>query len=566
MGKRDSKAAKAKRAERRGKGALKTEEKTAKGEQKQKRRDANRQDDEDLEKVLKEFAAMQADEAKVGEQAVPPPSPRANGSLTLHPSGNELLLFGGEHFDGKKNTFYNELYRYSIKRNDWRLVTSKRAPPPRSSHQAAAVPTGGGSLFVFGGEFSSANQSQFYHYRDLWCLDLATYVWEQVQAKNGPSARSGHRMVHCRDRLLVFGGFFDNLRDVKYYNDAHVFDLSLYQWHKLVTAPGDPVPQPRSGCSLAADPAAGAVFLYGGYYKKKVAMQQFDSHKDKAAVEELSETGVEFRDTWRLDLFGDSASGVRPGSWTQQKKSGAPPSSRSGCSMVLNRGRLVVFGGVHDEDTADGDGLVSEFYADAHSYTIETGRWRALAVESKPGKPAALAAADSGGGEGGVASRAAEGGDATSLLALGGGRRRNRNRNDSDDEDVAGAAALAAGTAAGAAEPPLAESEEGGAASAPAPCPRMNHRVALKGNTMYVYGGLYEPEESSEITLNDMWSVDLSKLDGWTCLHAGNAPEDALVRELSDDGSSSDDSSEGEGEEEESGSSDSEDETAGPPS
>ena len=51
MGKRDSKAAKAKRAERRGKGALKTEEKTAKGEQKQKRRDANRQDDEDLEKA-----------------------------------------------------------------------------------------------------------------------------------------------------------------------------------------------------------------------------------------------------------------------------------------------------------------------------------------------------------------------------------------------------------------------------------------------------------------------------------------------------------------------------------
>ena len=43
---------------------------------------------------------------------------------------------------------------------------------------------------------------------------------------------------------------------------------------------------------------AGAVFLYGGYYKKKVAMQQFDSHKDKAAVEELSETGIEYRDLW----------------------------------------------------------------------------------------------------------------------------------------------------------------------------------------------------------------------------------------------------------------------------
>ncbi len=103
MGKRDSKAAKAKRSERRGKAALKTEEKTAKSETKQDRRDANKQDSEDLEKVasrartlarhahlactergpchrtffcaqvLKELAAIQAAEAAVGDLVVPPP-------------------------------------------------------------------------------------------------------------------------------------------------------------------------------------------------------------------------------------------------------------------------------------------------------------------------------------------------------------------------------------------------------------------------------------------------------------------------------------------------------------
>jgi hypothetical protein len=213
MGKRDTKAAKAKRAERRGKGALKTGDKTAKSEEKQQRRDANQQDNEDLEKVraaatrssapfsaaaqppsappnpplrphpqvLKELAALQASEAVAGEQVVPPPSPRVNSSLTNHPSGNELLVFGGELYDGKKNHFYSDLFRYSIKRNEWRLVSAKRSPPPRSSHQAVAVPSGGGSVFIFGGEFSSANQTQFYHYRDLWCLDLTTWKWEQVQ-------------------------------------------------------------------------------------------------------------------------------------------------------------------------------------------------------------------------------------------------------------------------------------------------------------------------------------------------------------------------------------------------
>ena len=60
MGKRDTKAAKAKRAERRGKGAAKTEAKTEIAQGKQARRDANAKDEEDLDAVLKEFSAMQA--------------------------------------------------------------------------------------------------------------------------------------------------------------------------------------------------------------------------------------------------------------------------------------------------------------------------------------------------------------------------------------------------------------------------------------------------------------------------------------------------------------------------
>ena len=49
MGKRDGKAAKAKRAERRGKGSLKTEQKTAIAEGKQERKKAFAKDEEDLD-------------------------------------------------------------------------------------------------------------------------------------------------------------------------------------------------------------------------------------------------------------------------------------------------------------------------------------------------------------------------------------------------------------------------------------------------------------------------------------------------------------------------------------
>ena len=337
----------------------------------------------------------QASEA-AKEEVVPPPSPRCHASLTVHPSREgELLLFGGEHYDGKRQRFYADLFRYSIKRNEWKRVVVPGMPPPRSTHQAVGVAAAGGQLWVFGGSLV-AERDDFRHYRDLWCLDLATGAWEQVSAKNGPSARSGHRMALVRDKLLVFGGFFDNLREVKYYNDLHLFDLSMYKWTRVTPEPHAPVPSPRSGFQLVSEGGADGVYLYGGYFKKKVVMQQFDSHKSKAETDELSETGVEYQDLWHYD--------VPTATWTALKRSGAPPSLRSGFALALHRKRLVLFGGVHDEDTPDGDGLVSEFYNDLHAYSLEAGRWhplalnapRAKAEKAKPSKAADAGAAAAG--------------------------------------------------------------------------------------------------------------------------------------------------------------------------
>lgn len=47
--------------------------------------------------------------------------------------------------------------------------------------QAVVVPQGGGQLWIFGGEFASPDGEQFYHYKDLWVLHLATKTWEQVR-------------------------------------------------------------------------------------------------------------------------------------------------------------------------------------------------------------------------------------------------------------------------------------------------------------------------------------------------------------------------------------------------
>jgi N-acetylneuraminic acid mutarotase len=54
----------------------------------------------------------------------------------VHACSGELILFGGEYYNGKKVEVYNELYRWNIEKNEWRKVESPNGPKPRCSHQA----------------------------------------------------------------------------------------------------------------------------------------------------------------------------------------------------------------------------------------------------------------------------------------------------------------------------------------------------------------------------------------------------------------------------------------------
>ena len=65
----------------------------------------------------------------------PQPS-RRNFSLTANPSrADELLLFGGESFNGKNVRCFNELYVVRSGQR-WFQANTPNAPPPRDSHQA----------------------------------------------------------------------------------------------------------------------------------------------------------------------------------------------------------------------------------------------------------------------------------------------------------------------------------------------------------------------------------------------------------------------------------------------
>ncbi|NXS89184.1 KLDC4 protein, partial [Erpornis zantholeuca] len=512
---------KAKR-DKKGKGAEKT---AAKMEKKVSRR--ARKEEEDLEALIAEFQSLDAKKTQVIESSCPPPSPRLNCSLCAHPERDELILFGGEYFNGQKTYLYNELYIYHIRKNSWAKLEIPNPPPRRCAHQAAVVPTAGGQLWIFGGEFASPNGEQFYHYKDLWVLHLATKTWEQIKAPGGPSGRSGHRMVAYKRQLIIFGGFHESARDYIYYNDVYTFSLDCFTWSKL--APAGIGPAPRSGCQMTPTPE-GNIIIYGGYSKQRIKkdVDKGTLHTDMFLLK-AEGTGKE-EDRW---------------TWSRLSPSGVKPTPRSGFSVTAApNNRCLLFGGVHDEE--EEESIEGDFFNDIYFYDIGKNRWfpaqlKGPKSEKRKRRRGRQAEAEAAGEEElpppqgpleMVKEVVAEDGTVMTIKQLIPGAAEDKDRSGSEEEEEE-------------------EEEESGAVGQPVePCPRSNAMVAVKHGVLYVYGGMFEVGDR-QVTLSDLHSIDLHRMDEWKVLLEMDPKTQEWLEESESDEEEDDDVEGAEGGEEE---------------
>ncbi|KAJ7155981.1 galactose oxidase [Mycena crocata] len=475
-----------------------------------KKRDDEESDD-DLEGILEKLRVEWEEAHKVTEESADgPPSRRANATLTACPNGNHLWCIGGEFFseDGKAY-FYSDVYRYSPEKDEWRRFISPTCPGPRSAHAVAVSQAGGGKIFLFGGEFSSLHQNSFHHYRDFWCFDIQTHSWDRIDTKIRPSARSGHRMAIWKHFIVLFGGFYDPGATTRYLNDLWLFDLQEYKWRQIEFRETDLKPSPRSGFSFL--PTADGIILHGGYCKEYV--------KGKRPV------GVMLEDTWFLKMTLAATDSTSKSAdpfvvkWERRKRPSTAyaPALRSGCTMTLwtakNTG--ILFGGVTDEDTGE-ETLESVFWNDLNGYQIAgKGKWVSMTLKRPKGK------------------------------SKGAGKKKNpvptykpEDRVDSDNEDyVENAAPIEQ-------QLPVVEVDPDDPLLT-APLPRYNAMLAVLRNTLYIYGGIYE-RGKREYTLDDFYSIQLDKMDRFTCLK-----ESGIVIADEDDSSSEDDDDEEDDEDDE---------------
>ncbi|KAG4171100.1 hypothetical protein ERO13_A12G188000v2 [Gossypium hirsutum] len=539
-----------KKSKKPGKGKEKTERKTAKAEEKRARRESKKlSPEDDIDAIL---LSIQKEEAKKKEvhvdENVPAPSPRSNCSLTVNPlKDTELILYGGEFYNGSKTFVYGDLYRFDVEKMEWKLVSSPNSPPPRSAHQAVAWKN---CLYIFGGEFTSPNQERFHHYKDFWMLDLKTNQWEQLNLKGCPSPRSGHRMVLYKHKIIVFGGFYDTLREVRYYNDLHIFDLDEFKWQEIKPRLGFMWPSARSGFQFFV--YQDQIYLYGGYYK------EVSSDKNSSALEK----GIVHADMWSLD--------PKTWEWNKVKKSGMPPSARAGFSMCVHKKRAMLFGGVVDMEM-EGDVMMSLFLNELYGFQLDNHRWYPLELrkekstkvksrkDSKQETPGSdyndkvnIEAKTSGiDDKDQIMEYDEEAGDEES------------NIDEMSEHIVASMTINDERSIKSTSKPQQTKSkskfnvQDSVSPEVVKPCGRINSCMVVGKDTLYIYGGMMEVKDR-EITLDDLYSLNLSKLDEWKCIIPASESEWVEASEDEDDEDEDDDDDDDSEDEGESGSDDEE--------
>ncbi|BAT79414.1 uncharacterized protein HKW66_Vig0082670 [Vigna angularis] len=478
-----------------GKGKEKTERKTVKAEEKKARRETKKlSPEDDIDAIL---LSIQKEEAKKKEvhvdDNVPAPSPRSNCSLTVNPlKETELILYGGEFYNGNKTFVYGDLFRYDVEKLEWKLVSSPNSPPPRSAHQAVAWKN---YIYIFGGEFTSPNQERFHHYKDFWMLDLKTNQWEQLNLKGCPSPRSGHRMILYKHKIILFGGFYDTLREVRYYNDLFVFDLDQFKWQEIKPKPGAMWPTARSGFQLFV--YQDDIFLYGGYSK------EVSSDKNN------SEKGIVHSDMWSLD--------PKTWEWNKVKKSGMPPGPRAGFSMCVHKRRALLFGGVVDIEV-EGDVMMSLFLNEFYGFQLDTNRWYPLELRKEKSTKDKLKKSEQNCPD-----------DVNKKINPACTTREETVESEDEESNIDDISKNIASNMSIVDSENLTNSDgkpkESGAkldiqSSLPEvvkPCGRINACMAVGRDTLYIYGGMMEIKDQ-EITLDDLYSLNLSKLDEWKCI------------------------------------------------
>ncbi|SOV04354.1 uncharacterized protein UDID_02367 [Ustilago sp. UG-2017a] len=385
-------------------------------------------------------------------------------------------------------------------------------PPSRRANASFTPCPLGNDLYLFGGEYFNGERVSFY--QDMYRYIPDKNEWRTYASKTQPGPRSAHQIAATPAQggmLWLFGGEFSGARQnaFHHYRDLWAFSIETKAWERIDTKLR---PSARSGHRMCF--WKHYLVLFGGFIDTGVKTQYLN-------------------DLWIFDTQNTFK-------WVEIKQNDLRrPPPRSGFSFLPEKQGVVLHGGYCKKGM---------------------GRWVSLNLK-RPKKKA--------GGRrkkkpNPVQIQQQQRGNGYDSDNEDGHHYRSDNDNDEGEggeggEDLTGSTEqLCISDSPEPAPPPPqpAEEEEEEDPDDPLktiPLERYNVMLAVQRNILYVYGGIFE-SDNREYTLDDFYTLDLTKLDRFNCLQS--CPIDALEWDESSsssdsgsDCSSSSSSSESEGEE-----------------
>ncbi len=479
--------------------------------------------------------------------------------------------------DNAKNSNSDNVNNYES--GKWmRILTPAPTPPPRCAHSAVFHNDG---IYIFGGEMATAEK--YHHYKDLWRLDVKKNTWEECKSRGGspPAARSGHRAVVWRHYMVIFGGFQEELRaDTRWFNDVHIFDFQTNIWCELKYNKLARLPPARSACNMTV--CADALFIYGGYSKLKNANApganksegithidcwmlplkqliksnksgpllgasppsweritrkgEYPSqragtsavlHKNKLLVfgGVLDSEGDQHKmeSVFYDDLFAFDMERRRWFAMRLKKASGGGRRRKKKDNQD-EEAKVENDGGNDSDNSDDEEDEVPQNDAEAISsgWDLDKLRHDMFAFIDGNGNIVYEKIEDEDGDrEDGDPSKIGEEEKTKDTFNSSADVATAANKTDTKErkQDIVDTKNLDNKIDASA----VMQVDSKGLPSTvtrQTPLPRINCAVAIKGNTLYIYGGVVEVGDR-EVTLDDCWSIDLNKRDKWTCIWPG---------------------------------------------
>jgi N-acetylneuraminic acid mutarotase len=152
------------------------------------------------------------------------PTHRYGISMVYNINSDNVILFGGQTYDGK----VNEIWVLQPNTLTWDLLDPPTPLPDARYWSGLSLDEVNNRLILFGG---SANYPSTLH--NTWNYDLNNHEWTEFDFTNKPSRRLIHTMAYnnLTNQIFMYGG--SDPVDLHPLNDLWIFDCSSDKWENI---------------------------------------------------------------------------------------------------------------------------------------------------------------------------------------------------------------------------------------------------------------------------------------------------------------------------------------------